>query len=296
MKLSRDKKILLEVKASDISSEGSVCIPKSVTAIGDLAFTKQTALKKIIIPDHVTSIGKDAFYQCENLKSVTLSNSITKLNQGTFRECSSLESITIPDGVTEIDHEVFAQCSLLKVITIPSSVRTIETDCAFADCKILNVIIDSANEEDKKRITALLPCRPRNNLMQKGLESSLFSLIKNELDKILYVPHNHSLFHFFTGKASCLKNGIKTKIDALSPNVLTSINRFLADENPYYQQAKQAIAKIAFPRSQEGIASYKDQVIDIVDKYRSESQVDFAKATSLNVASKASPIKKISPI
>ncbi len=52
----------------------SYSIPNGVTAIGNDAFVRCTALESVTIGEGVTSIGKSAFFSCENLKSVTACN------------------------------------------------------------------------------------------------------------------------------------------------------------------------------------------------------------------------------
>lgn len=75
---------------------------KSVTSIGDSAFSSCSNLTSITIPDGVTNIGKSAFSNCSNLTAIILPDSVTNMESGIFFDCEKLKSIKIPDGVTSV--------------------------------------------------------------------------------------------------------------------------------------------------------------------------------------------------
>jgi len=124
---------------------GDLIIPstlggKSVTAIGDFAFTFCTSLTSIEIPDSVIIIGDNAFESCTSLASIKISEKITSIGYYTFYNCTSLISITIPDGVKSIGESAFDACRSLSSVTIPDSVTSIDI-CAFSGCISLTSII-----------------------------------------------------------------------------------------------------------------------------------------------------------
>ncbi len=118
---------------SSCSKLTSVTIPEGVTSIGDRAFSSCIKLTSITIPEGVTSIGDGAFSNCSELTSVTIPEGVTSIGDGAFEKCKSLTSITIPEGVTSIGDRAFSSCIKLTSITIPDSVTSIE-DAAFGDC------------------------------------------------------------------------------------------------------------------------------------------------------------------
>jgi hypothetical protein len=98
---------------------GDVVIPatiggKSVTSIGEFAFSDCVSLVSVTIPDSITSIGEFAFSDCAGLASVTIPASVTSIGDLAFSGCSGLTSITIPAGVTTIGGSVFYGCKSLK--------------------------------------------------------------------------------------------------------------------------------------------------------------------------------------
>ncbi len=112
---------------------------KSVTSIGEFAFSYCDSLTSITIPDSVTEIGWSAFEKCTSLTSITIPNSVTSIGEGAFDGCTSLISITIPDSVTYIDDYAFSDCTLLETVTIPASVTYIGGS-AFYDCTSLKSV------------------------------------------------------------------------------------------------------------------------------------------------------------
>ena len=98
----------------------SVVIPstfnsKSVTSIGEGAFSDCENLISITIPDSVTSIGKNAFSGCKSLKNIEIPSSVTSIGSYAFEDCASLVSIIIRNSVTSMGGSVFSGCALLTV-------------------------------------------------------------------------------------------------------------------------------------------------------------------------------------
>ena len=113
---------------------------KSVTSIGDSAFSGCSSLTSIEIQEGVTSIGASAFNGCSSLTSIEIPDSVTSIKDFAFNGCSSLTSIVIPEGVTSIESYAFAYCSSLTSIVIPEGVTSIG-ECAFSGCSSLTSIV-----------------------------------------------------------------------------------------------------------------------------------------------------------
>ena len=106
---------------------------KSVTSIGDWAFSDCTSVTSIKLPNSVTNIGESAFTGCDKLANVTISDGVKSIGPSAFEECTSLTSVTIPNSVTNIDSDAFRGCTSLAKVTIPNSVKSIGS-CAFNKC------------------------------------------------------------------------------------------------------------------------------------------------------------------
>ena len=115
----------------------SVAIPstidsKPVTAIGDYAFSGQSALTSVSIPAGVTKIGKNAFADCVSLKSISIPSSVTALGEGAFRR-SGLTSVTVPGTVASVGSFAFAQCPNLAAVTLSEGVSSLGNEVFFSD-------------------------------------------------------------------------------------------------------------------------------------------------------------------
>jgi len=147
------------------SLEGTVVIPRHVTAIpfyafgktsisaliieGDLvtvggnAFAGCTKLESVTFPDSVTTIGASAFSGCTALEKVALPNNeqFDIIGKQTFWGCASLSSIVIPDSVTTIDSSAFEGCSSLERVTLPAALTTIGSKAFFGASSLGGVYI-----------------------------------------------------------------------------------------------------------------------------------------------------------
>ena len=117
----------------------TVQLPQGITALGEYAFSKCTALKSITLPDGLESIGKYAFMSCSSLTSIDLPDGVTTIGYSAFSNCSALTSIDLPDGLKSIEGYTFYNCTALKSITLPKELTTIGGD-AFRSCTSLTSI------------------------------------------------------------------------------------------------------------------------------------------------------------
>lgn len=133
-----------------LGDDSVVWIPETiagytVTAIGDKCFQKQS-LKGVCIPETVTSIGNNAFQDCKNLKSVTFMGAPSTVTVGSnaFQNCTSLKTVNLPpakslgnfafDGCTSLETLIleygsesvgeycFSNCTSLKSLELPESI------------------------------------------------------------------------------------------------------------------------------------------------------------------------------
>ena len=99
-------------------------MPKSITCIGPMAFSRLTGLTSIIIPDGVTSIRYNAFESCNNLTSITIPSSVTDIEFGAFDFCRNLTKVVSKiEKPFELERNPFFQISDDCVLTVPAGTR-----------------------------------------------------------------------------------------------------------------------------------------------------------------------------
>ena len=107
-------------------SSANVAIPRHVTAIGDHAFSENTAIVSVTIPEGVTSIGDFAFAGCTSLQTVSLPRSLRHIGKYAFTFCA-IREISVPEGVTCLSYGVFDECSSLTRLSLPSTLTSVES-------------------------------------------------------------------------------------------------------------------------------------------------------------------------
>ena len=77
-----------------------VKLGNNITSIGNSAFSKCSALKKINFPSSLTTLKFGAFFQC-GFKKIILPETITTID-GAFNQCERLEEIEIQGNISSI--------------------------------------------------------------------------------------------------------------------------------------------------------------------------------------------------
>ncbi|MEG1869204.1 MAG: leucine-rich repeat domain-containing protein, partial [Clostridiales bacterium] len=113
----------VEADNPNYTSADGVLFDKAKTLL--IQYPKGNTRTKYDIPKGVTIIKDSAFNMCDSLISITIPESVTTIGAAGFGRCDSLTSVTIAKGVTGIGEAAFLSCGNLKSITIPDSVTKI---------------------------------------------------------------------------------------------------------------------------------------------------------------------------
>lgn len=151
------------ISSADVS--GDVVIPstlggKTVTAIGEGAFFKNTAITSVVIPDTVETIGLYAFSDCTELRSITVGQNVWRIAPFAFDNTPWLASQTdefvtvgdgvliayngtsrtpvLPDGIRHLGG-AFAGSADIRSLTLGKGVLTI-SDMALSFCSELTEV------------------------------------------------------------------------------------------------------------------------------------------------------------
>lgn len=121
-----------------------------VTEIGEEAFIRFLALKRVVLPDTVTRIYDCAFCECKSLTEINMPKALVEIGgtsirnykqrwngeEGVFGRCYSLTSIVLPDTLTEIGDGAFSECISLESIRLPKQLETLGSQ-VFEYCQSL---------------------------------------------------------------------------------------------------------------------------------------------------------------
>lgn len=114
-------------------------VSRTVTAIGDHAFSENATASSITVPDTVVLIGRDAFSRCASLTKLTLPDKIKTIPVDMCKGDDALISISIPDSVTTVSGGAFTDCSSLKEVKMSKNLITIGNR-AFYGCAALKTL------------------------------------------------------------------------------------------------------------------------------------------------------------
>ena len=117
--------------------EAEVVIPtdKVVTILNDKVFRGHSEITSICIPDTVTDIGEFVFDGCVNLRHLVLPANLKTLWGYTFIRCG-IEEIVLPDSLRIIPPFAFKDCKNLRRVVCGAGLEKIYS-WAFGGCDLL---------------------------------------------------------------------------------------------------------------------------------------------------------------
>lgn len=119
------------------SSEDGVLFNKNKTTL--LHYPSSKAASSYNVPDGVITIGNYAFHNSKALTQITLPNSVVNIGEWAFDNCDILQQITMGNSVSTIGYGAFQSCDVLTQVTLPESMTTID-GWAFGSCQMLTQI------------------------------------------------------------------------------------------------------------------------------------------------------------
>lgn len=121
---------------SCMTDASMIIVPKTVTTIGSLAFTRRSKLKKVQLPDGLDRIGRDAFSECDALEEMVIPASVMTIDPYAFASCDRLRKVTFIGTPKRLARTAFSDCDNLLSVIVPDGEQK-----AFR--KLLHVTEDS---------------------------------------------------------------------------------------------------------------------------------------------------------
>lgn len=113
---------------------GNLRLPANLKTIGDYAFANNPHINgSLVIPDKVSTLGESAFDSCSGISELKIGAGIRYVASNAFAYCKGLETVTLPANATKIGDNAFRCCEKIREITIPATVTTIRKN-AFYKC------------------------------------------------------------------------------------------------------------------------------------------------------------------
>jgi len=112
---------------------------RTVSAIGEEAFSGIPGIEQVILPDGIVEIGEEAFSYCPKLQYVFMAQGVKTIGYGAFMCCPSLMEVRFPEGLEEVGNFVCGNCPQLEKVTIPKGLKDIGY-ITFDGCPSLRLI------------------------------------------------------------------------------------------------------------------------------------------------------------
>ena len=108
-------------------------LPKSITYIGQSAFSGCRKLTSMDIPEKVQEIGGGAFTGCDSLKEVEFHEGLERIGDDAFSNCALQDTIVFPQTLKRVLSGAFQDNSNLKSVRFPIGLEYISS-YAFGGC------------------------------------------------------------------------------------------------------------------------------------------------------------------
>jgi hypothetical protein len=90
-----------------VACENTSFIPKTVTTIGNNAFSGISSIETLTLPYSVTTLKDFAFQNCKKLSKVIIPNNVKEVSFSAFLDCDNLGSIVIEDGTEPLEMTLY---------------------------------------------------------------------------------------------------------------------------------------------------------------------------------------------
>lgn len=118
---------------------GSLVLPDNLTYIGEEAFAWTSFTEELLLPDNLQYIGIGAFAGNKFTGSLEIPKGIKVINQKAFHEAGFSGTLMLPEGITDIYFRAFDGCGFKGELLLPKSLRTIG-DNAFRGTSINRIV------------------------------------------------------------------------------------------------------------------------------------------------------------
>ncbi|MFI3229772.1 MAG: leucine-rich repeat protein, partial [Bacillota bacterium] len=116
---------------------------KTVTSIGDFAFSGESGFKEVNLPDTLTNIGRYAFEACYNITSMIMPDSVQTIDDYAFFDCTRLANVYFGSSskLATIDNFAFRNCVALTSFEVPKSATLVSSSAFFGATNLRSITV-----------------------------------------------------------------------------------------------------------------------------------------------------------
>ena len=120
---------------------------RTVSAIGDFAFSEEEQLREVTLPSGLVRIGKYAFEKCANLLSIEIPAGVKTIGKSAFCDNTRLSTVAFR-GTSElsiVEDFAFSNCVHLETIELPASLEKIDGSAFYGSLSLKSITVQNGN-------------------------------------------------------------------------------------------------------------------------------------------------------
>jgi len=129
---------------------------KTVSSIGEYAFSGNSRLRSVTFPDTLKNIGEGAFYDCVNIRAIEIPESVQTIGKQAFYGCVSLGQVGLMRGgdLRVIGDQAFAMCGITS-IHLPKTVSELGSGVFYGSFGMTSITVEPGNASYQIKNNAL---------------------------------------------------------------------------------------------------------------------------------------------
>lgn len=119
---------------------------KTVTSIGEHAFSGNTRLRSVTLPETLMNISAGAFSDCSKLRAIEIPEKVKAIGDQAFYGCVSLNQVSIikNSALTTIGDQAFAMCGL-STIHLPVNLTQLGSGAFYGSTGMISITVEAGN-------------------------------------------------------------------------------------------------------------------------------------------------------
>ena len=119
---------------------------KTVSSIGEYAFSGNTRLRSVIMPETLTNISSGAFSDCIRLRAIEIPEKVQSIGEYAFFGCVSMSKVSLMknSALTEIGNRAFSMCGI-STFHLPAKLMKLGSGVFYGSTAMSSVTVAEEN-------------------------------------------------------------------------------------------------------------------------------------------------------